>query len=264
MVRLGNRDIEGVHQATRIENGVAITNLVLAALSHAFQPSIVPRIYGWGSAAAEAAQGWILQEFMPGIGVDQPFSQQDLEQKKALLAQMAKIVKALQAYSLPSTITGYGGLTFNEGGEIVSAAMPTVGAGPWPSYQASFQYRLDLALKKADSNPYIKGWRANGLRERIDAFVQRGVPAQFESLSDKDDKVVVHCDFSKIPNPSTTAVSGCVLSLPIADPPDPGPTNILFDEASGRITALIDYDFSWISHPSYEFLRSFDGLGGQF
>ncbi|KAK4170908.1 hypothetical protein QBC36DRAFT_250527 [Triangularia setosa] len=151
---------------------------------------------------------------------------------------MAKIVKALQACSLPSTITGYGGLTFNEVGEIVSAAMPTVGAGPWPSYQASFQYRLGLALKKADSNPYIKGWRANGLRERIDAFVQRGVPAQFESLSDKDDKVVVHCDFS--------------------------PTNILFDEASGRITALIDYDFSWISHPSYEFLRSFDGLGGQF
>lgn len=140
--------------------------------------------------------------------------------------------------------------------------MPTVGAGPWPSYQASFQYRLDLALKKADSNPYIKGWRANRLREHIDAFVQRGVQAQFESLSDKDDKVVVHCDFSKIPNPSTTAVSGCVLSLPIADPPDPGPTNILFDEASGCITALIDYDFSWISCPSYEFLRLFDGLGG--
>ncbi|KAK4641834.1 hypothetical protein QC761_0078250 [Podospora bellae-mahoneyi] len=36
------------------------------------------------------------------------------------------------------------------------------------------------------------------------------------------------------------------------------------DETSGRITALIDYDFAWISHPSYEFLRSFDGLGGQF
>lgn len=46
--------------------------------------------------------------------------------------------------------------------------------------------------------------------------------------------------------------------------PHPGPTNILFDEESARITALIDYDFSWIAHPSYEFLRSFDGLGGQF
>ncbi|KAK0701157.1 hypothetical protein B0T21DRAFT_435197 [Apiosordaria backusii] len=199
VVRLGNRDTEGVHQATRIENEVAIINLASAALSKAFQPSIVPRIYGWGSAAAESARGWILQEFMPGIGVDQPFGKQDLELKKALLAQIAKIIKALQTFSLPPTITGYGGLTFNEAGEIVSAAMPTVGAGPWPSYEASFQYRLELALKKADANPYIKGWRANGLRERIDAFVQRGVPAQFEGLSDKDEKVVVHCDFSKEP-----------------------------------------------------------------
>nr|CDP29403.1 Putative protein of unknown function [Podospora anserina S mat+] len=41
------------------------------------------------------------------------------------------------------------------------------------------------------------------------------------------------------------------------------PTSYL-DETSGRITALIDYDFAWISHPSYEFLCSFDGLGGQF
>lgn len=31
-----------------------------------------------------------------------------------------------------------------------------------------------------------------------------------------------------------------------------------------RITALIDYDFSSIMHPSYEFLRSFLGAGGQF
>lgn len=40
--------------------------------------------------------------------------------------------------------------------------------------------------------------------------------------------------------------------------------NILFDATSNRITALIDYDFACISHPSYEFLRSFDGIGGQF
>ncbi|KFY73301.1 hypothetical protein V499_06594 [Pseudogymnoascus sp. VKM F-103] len=39
---------------------------------------------------------------------------------------------------------------------------------------------------------------------------------------------------------------------------------ILFDPKSNRITALIDYDFACMSHPSYEFLRSFDGAGGQF
>ncbi|KFY49725.1 hypothetical protein V495_00484 [Pseudogymnoascus sp. VKM F-4514 (FW-929)] len=40
--------------------------------------------------------------------------------------------------------------------------------------------------------------------------------------------------------------------------------NILFDATSNRVTALIDYDFACISHPLYEFLRSFDGAGGQF
>lgn len=43
------------------------------------------------------------------------------------------------------------------------------------------------------------------------------------------------------------------------------PGNILFDIKSNRITPLLDYDFSCIQHPSYEFLCSFSGgLGGQF
>lgn len=41
------------------------------------------------------------------------------------------------------------------------------------------------------------------------------------------------------------------------------PNNLLYDATSHRITALIDYDFACILHPSYEFLRSFSGAGGQ-
>jgi hypothetical protein len=37
-----------------------------------------------------------------------------------------------------------------------------------------------------------------------------------------------------------------------------------FDPSSGRITAVLDYDFASILHLIYEFLRSFDGAGGQF
>lgn len=33
---------------------------------------------------------------------------------------------------------------------------------------------------------------------------------------------------------------------------------------SGRITALLDYDFATVSHPAYEFLCSFGGEGYQF
>lgn len=42
------------------------------------------------------------------------------------------------------------------------------------------------------------------------------------------------------------------------------PHNLLYDATSQRITASIDYDFAYILHLSYEFLRSFSGAGGQF
>lgn len=39
---------------------------------------------------------------------------------------------------------------------------------------------------------------------------------------------------------------------------------MLYDPAANRITALLDYDFSCISHPSYEFFCSFGDTGGRF
>lgn len=39
---------------------------------------------------------------------------------------------------------------------------------------------------------------------------------------------------------------------------------MLYDAASNRITALLDYDFSCISHPSYDFFCSFSDVGGHF
>lgn len=47
---------------------------------------------------------------------------------------MVKIVKVLQVYSLLFMIIGYGGLMFNEGGEIVSVVMFMVGVGFWLFY----------------------------------------------------------------------------------------------------------------------------------
>ncbi|KAK3364264.1 hypothetical protein B0T25DRAFT_60491 [Lasiosphaeria hispida] len=41
------------------------------------------------------------------------------------------------------------------------------------------------------------------------------------------------------------------------------PDNLLYNPMTGRITALLDYDFSSIQHPAYEFLRSFATSGGQ-
>lgn len=194
-MRLTNPDAEGMNPKTRVENEVAIISLASAALG-GFEPHVEPFVYAWASVATEFSQDWILQELMPGTPLDETFDDMDLQEQKKILAQMAKLLKALQDYQLPESIEGFGGMTFDQVGRIVSTAMTSVGAGPWPSYEASFQGRLEVALQKADANPYIRGWRANGVRERLDAFLERGVPAQFKSLSSKQDKVIVHADFS--------------------------------------------------------------------
>jgi hypothetical protein len=196
VIRLANADAEGISMTDRIENEVAIMSLASAALS-AFQPHIVPRVYGWGSAAGDSAQGWIAQELMPGSPLDGAFEAMGLEEKRKVFSQMAAILEALQSYKLPESITGFGGVTFDVAGRIVSAEMPTVGAGPWDSYDASFKGRLEAALRKADQNPYIKGWRANDLRERLDRLIAEGMPAQFEALGGKEESVIVHADFSR-------------------------------------------------------------------
>jgi len=236
IMRLTNPDAEGMHSDTRVENEVAMISLAATALG-GFEPRIVPSVYGWGTAA-HSAQGWILQERMPGTPVDETFGSMSLEEKKGILEQMAKILHALQSFRIPDTITKYGGVTFDDTGAMVSTAMTSVGSGPWSSYEAFFHEKLERALQAADRNPYIKGWHANGVRQRLDAFLQRGITAQFASLQDKDDRSIVHADFT--------------------------PSNVLYNPTTKQITALLDYDFTCILHPSYEFLRSFSGIGGQF
>jgi len=196
IMRLTNPDAEGMHAHTRVENEVAIISLAAAALSSC-KPHVVPSVYGWGTAAPPSSQGWILQELMPGVSVAEAFENVPLREKKNVLAQMARILKALQDYQLPSSIEHYGGVTFDRDGQIVSTAMTSVGSGPWQSYEDYFRDRLGRALKQADSNPYIKGWHANGVRRRLEAFVENGVPTHFKALPCRDDKTIIHADFSK-------------------------------------------------------------------
>ncbi|KAF4966966.1 hypothetical protein FSARC_5405 [Fusarium sarcochroum] len=237
ILRLTNSDAEGMSPTNRVENEVAAISLASAALEASY-PRIVPSVYAWNSTGNKSHQGWILEEWMRGSQLDEAFEAMDLNQKRNILSQMAGILKALQEAKLPNSFTGIGGLSFDEKGRIVSAVSSISGLGPWSSYQESFKNQLDDALEKADASQYIRGWRANGVRDRLDRFIEQGVQPRFEALDSKDERILVHGDFTT--------------------------NNILFDPSSGRITALLDYDFSCVSHSSYEFLQSLSDVQGQF
>jgi hypothetical protein len=196
IIRLTNPDAEGMHASTRVENEVAMISLAAAALS-SLKPRVVPSVYAWGSAAAPSSQGWILQELMPGVPLDETFDNMPLEEKKVVLSQMASFLKALQDFGVPQSIKSYGGVTFDATGQVVSTTMTSVGSGPWQSYEAYFTDCLQRALQSANSNPYIQGWHANGVRKRLDAFVGSGIPAQFKGLKSKLERCIVHADFSR-------------------------------------------------------------------
>ncbi|KAK3315153.1 hypothetical protein B0H66DRAFT_583822 [Apodospora peruviana] len=239
-----------VPQETHVQNEVAILTLASAALQH-IEPSIVPRVFGLGPASP-GRLGWILQELMPGVPLDDVFSPAgSLKQKKEILGQMARILKGLQDYQLPPSIQGWGGLTFDDGGAIISASMPTVGAGPWSSLQESYRGRIKVALGKAEENPYLQGWLPNAVRERVEDFIERGLPKQFADLSSSQDRAIIHADFTEFP------LHHHKEEIQSSD-------NLLYEPETGRLTALLDYDFSGILRPAYEFFRSFAPDGGRF
>ena len=57
---------------------------------------------------------------MSGTPLDESFESMHLDRKKNILAQTAKFLKALQDFALPENIKGYGGVTFDDSGRIVS------------------------------------------------------------------------------------------------------------------------------------------------
>lgn len=80
---------------------------------------------------------------------------------------------------------------FGEDGRIVGSAMSSVGAGLWPSYESLFRDRLKVELQRADVNPCVRGYHADGTsRRRLGAFVELGITTQFVSLGTTQEKAV--------------------------------------------------------------------------
>ncbi|KAJ6037280.1 hypothetical protein N7540_001559 [Penicillium herquei] len=186
IVRLTNSDAAGMKAANRVENEVAMISLAAAALEP-FSSHMMCAV------------------FMAGPGLHPNWE------------NVSKVGSSRSSCR-------FGGLTFDENENIVSAPMSNTSTGPWSSYEAFFEARLKKALEEADENPYIQGWHANGVQARLEAFIEQGLSECFKPLETHHERAIIHADFT--------------------------PSNLLFDPVSGCITGLIDYDFS--------------GLGGQF
>jgi hypothetical protein len=195
IIRLANA-ASGYNDAVRIENEVAALAVARAALEKEGSTNLehlIPRVFGWGSAA-DGQQGWIVQERMRGRPLLGEFDGLSAASKERLLGQMAEILGCFQRHELPAMIEGYGGLGFGLEGELVSAPLSILDDGPFASYEALVKATVVSKLNKADADPRIRGWRPNGVRERIDNFLAKGLHSAMAGLGPFK-KCLVHADY---------------------------------------------------------------------
>ena len=196
IIRLPN-PVSGYNDSIRVENEVAALSLAREALQAKF-PALVPRVFGWGSG--QLGQGWILEEHMAGSPLLDDFGEMTDEDKANILGQMADVLVTLQRYQLPSTVRDFGGLGFGPSGEYNSAPISILNAGPFATYGDLVKATIQSKLVKADSDPQVQGWQANGIRARLDKFIADGLHSALDDLGNFP-KVLVHADFSTSRHP---------------------------------------------------------------
>lgn len=166
------------------------------------------------------------------------FPSLSLDDNKDVVSQIADIFASIQGLKLPAGVTKFGALTINEDGEIVDGQMPILPDGPWETYAKTWRANIQYELKNSEKEEtVVRGWRPNGVRDRIEQFIAAGGVEKMLRDVDINKKVLVHGDFTT--------------------------WNILFDAEGKRITALLDFDFACVTHPCHEFFTGFQSdLGG--
>ncbi|KAJ5654148.1 Aminoglycoside phosphotransferase [Penicillium lividum] len=231
------KDNVSLEESVRIRNEVAFLALARDALS-SMDPLIVPRVFGWEDALSPSPSGlrWILEEYKEGESLSPTeILVLDDDTQRTLLHQIAQVVKAFQEYQLPESIS-YGGLKFDDQGEISSTVTVLPCGGPFPSYAQFLRGMCTWQLSASERSTHLNGWRDTPkLRKRLDAFFAEGL-----------DRIL-----AEIPEERPTLVHA-----------DIGLPNLLFDCANARVTAILDFDFAHIGAPISEYLFSFYDIDG--
>jgi hypothetical protein len=154
-IRISNQDV-ALTEEVRVQNEVAAIHLFREALS-SYPTHIVPNVYGWATSSPTSI-GWILQEYMPGTDPEKPFHELPLESQRKIMSQWATIFAIIQKHPLPPSITGYGGLAFSAGSEIISAPLTIPFGGPFATWQDYYLGIFTKQLEIASATPMVSGW----------------------------------------------------------------------------------------------------------
>ncbi|KAJ6017280.1 hypothetical protein N7451_000659 [Penicillium sp. IBT 35674x] len=233
ILRMSNPEAMGLNpRSSRTENEVAAMYLARQGLEN-FQPGLgdlIPAVYDFCSGPTLPGDlPWVLMEYKAGVPLDEFFHSQSLATKESIIGQISDAFSGLRECPLPPGVDSHGGLRIAKNG-IISAEMTITYGGPWPTYEMLLKGRLTHELHDAGLSPIIRGWQENGMRERLQTLIDRF------TLSGFDRKALIHGDLTM--------------------------NNMLVNPDTGKLTALLDFDFASIADPAHEFLVSLQDLGG--
>jgi hypothetical protein len=204
--RLSNPVALGLNNSNRLENEVASMFLARQALAAQVPvyTDLIPAIYAWKagsypSPADETGFAWALMEFRGGVPLDSLFGSMLLDEKKAAVEQIADVFSAIQKMELLQGVASYGGLDFDVQGKVVVGQMTTLKGGPWSDYAELWAARLGGQVEESEGSSCLRGWKENGVRERIGKFLDDGVAKVLRAADiDTSRLVLVHGDLSEL------------------------------------------------------------------
>ncbi|KAK1758964.1 putative phosphotransferase enzyme family protein [Echria macrotheca] len=253
VVRLSNPKARGLNQTNRTENEVSAIWLARQSLlsqnvsseNHHLADAI-PAVYAWSAFETvpdrpDIGFGWLVMDFKPGVALNEHFSALSPADKTDILGQFADLFAAVQRAPIPASLgTLHCGMAIdNATGDIVPGQMSILEGGPWNGLVELWRARFREELGGADGSEIIGGWRANGVRDAVEGFMSSGLGKFLVDAGvDMNARSLIHGDFTT--------------------------WNALFDPETKKITGLVDFDFSYISHPGLEFLISLGDIGGGF
>jgi len=182
--RIGNPDSMFNH-AVKVENTVAVMQVAREALS---KLAIVPQVYAWSKTGGPSDNGWIIEQHMPGVDIEADFhANLSRDAQRHILGQVAEVLKTVQDFKLPASASGFGGLAFDKDNNVISGPFVVEPyTGPYPDMKSFYKDMLRAQLKEADRSAVAKGWHENGLRDRLDAFADRGLESVLSKALAKD------------------------------------------------------------------------------
>ncbi|OTB18830.1 hypothetical protein K445DRAFT_19439 [Daldinia sp. EC12] len=240
VIRMSNPSAEGLNNANRVENDVAAQRLARESIRSKGLDPVVPAVYAWApcrypEVSGEAGFGWTISEFKPGSDLDAQFDSLSLEDAIDAVQQLAAIFTAIQSAKIPETVTKFGALTLDDNGTIIGGQPPLLKGGPFDTYAELWTAKLQTQMGSADKSSLLSGWSSGGLRERIDKFIEAGgVDKILDGV--EDERVLIHGDLTM--------------------------NNVLYDSTTKRITGVVDFDWSAVTHPCDEFLSGLWDIGG--